>query len=330
MTVDAGMSLDGKRILVTGGSGFIGTNLVDSLATKTDLLLNLDAASPRCAAHYRYWRECDIRQEARVSRTVGLFRPDVLVHLAARTDLHGRTIGDYATNTKGLMNVIQAATEVGTVETAMFASSRLVFDISHRPAHAYDYRPSTAYGQSKAEGERIVRASATDMNWILVRPTSIWGPWFGVPYRTFFDAVLSGRYLHPGRRRVLKSYGFVGNTVFEIQRLLEGSRAEVARKVFWLADYPPIELREWADTITRVAGAKPVKSVPFPVLRAAAMAGDFARWLGFREPPLTTFRLQNLVTEMIYDTSDLERTVGVLPIPLKDATSMTVEWMRRS
>jgi hypothetical protein len=54
----------------------------------------------------------------------------------------------------------------------------------------------------------------------MVRPTSIWGPWFEIPYRTFFDATARGRYLHPRGRKVRKSFGYVGNTVYQLDRLM--------------------------------------------------------------------------------------------------------------
>jgi GlcNAc-P-P-Und epimerase len=325
---DAGAALDGRPVLVTGGSGFIGTNVVESLLGKTDRLLSLDLAEPKMTAHERVWRRLDIRDRDAVHREVAEFRPEVVLHLAARTDLHGRDVADYSANTDGVQNVADAVAAAGTAEVEVYASSRLVFDIHHRPVDDFDYHATTPYGQSKVEGERIVRALDADRPWVLVRPTSIWGPWFDVPYRNFFDAVLGGRYLHPAGRRIEKSYGYVGNAVYELERIVAAPLAETRGRVFWLADYPPLEVRRWANLIRGSANRPPVRDVPIPLLRTAAWAGDVGRRLGWREPPLTSFRLDNLLTQMVYDTAGLEHVAGPLPYSLEEGTELTMHWLR--
>jgi GlcNAc-P-P-Und epimerase len=238
-------------------------------------------------------------------------------------------VADYAANTEGVRNVIRAVGLAGGVRLTVYASSRLVFDIAHRPAHDFDYHPTTAYGASKAEGERIVRSEATDASrWLLVRPTSIWGPWFGVPYRDFFEAVLRGRYVHPKGRRIRKSYGYVANSVYELLRLIEAPTEETERRVFWLADYPPIEVAAWAAEIRRRSGQGPVRSMPVSVLRAGGLAGDLLKRAGVAEPPLTTFRVNNLITEMVYDTRSTEDIVGDLPFSMEDGVRATLEWLQ--
>src|SRR3954466_4498733 len=237
--------------------------------------------------------------------------------------------GRAAANIGGVENVIRAAGRAGSVQLAVYASSRLVFDIHHRPSDEFDYRPTTAYGASKAEGERIVRDRAGEASpWLMVRPTSIWGPWFGVPYRDFFDAVLGGRYVHPAGLQIRKSYGYVGNSVFELERLIEAPPADVDGRVFWLADYPPIEVAAWAAEIRRCAGLGPVRSVPTWVLRAGGRAGDLLARVGMSDPPLTSFRVDNLLTEMVYDSGSTQLVAGELPFTMAEGVRATVEWLR--
>lgn len=68
-----------------------------------------------------------------------------------------------------------------------------------------------------------------DLPWVLVRPTSIWGPWFDVPYRNFFLSVARRRYVHPAGKRIHKSFGFVGNITWHLHRLMIAPRPQVAR-----------------------------------------------------------------------------------------------------
>ena len=180
------------------------------------------------------------------------------------------------------------------VARTVVASSRLVCRLGYEPRSDEDYCPTTAYGASKVETERIVRAT-TDLPWVLVRPTSIWGPWFGVPYRDFFLNVARGRYVHPAGRRIEKSFGYVGNTTWQLHRLMTAHPADVLGRTFYLGDDPPIEVLDLARRISATLGRRAPRTVPLPLLRSAAIAGDVAERAGVRAP-LTSFRLDNLLT----------------------------------
>src|SRR5579884_1063088 len=148
------------RTLVTGGSGFIGTNVVEHFATRSEQLVNLDVSPPRNKAHRRFWRQVDLRDANALRSAVRDFSPQIVVHLAARTDLEGRTIDDYAANTQG-ENLIAAIEGMSGVKRVIFASSRLVCRIGYQPRNDVDYCPTTVYGESKVAGETIVRRAAS-------------------------------------------------------------------------------------------------------------------------------------------------------------------------
>jgi nucleoside-diphosphate-sugar epimerase len=246
--------------------------------------------------------------------------------LAARTDLGGKGIEDYEENTQGVANLIDAVRDLPSLKFAVFASSMLVCRMGYVPRDETDYCPNTFYGESKVESERLVRKQAAGLfPWTIVRPTSIWGPWFGVPYRDFFEAVHRGLYLHPRGRRVRRSYGFVLNTVAQLERLASGS---LAQRTVYLADYEPIELKQWALAIQAELGARPVREVPLWILKAGAWCGDAAKQLGYRAPPITSFRLTNLLTEMIHDIGPLRTACGEVPYSMEEGVRITCEWLR--
>jgi nucleoside-diphosphate-sugar epimerase len=320
------------RILITGGSGFIGTNLVELYRRAgVDALANLDIASPRNPAHRSHHVAVDLEDADSTRDAVAAFRPDVVFHLGARTDMHGRAVDDYGANTFGSSNLIAAMQALPSPPKAILASSRLVAHIDHRPVGEDDYAPTTPYGESKVEMERRVRAEADGLEWLLVRPTSIWGPWFATPYRDFFEAVARGRYVHPKGAIVRKSYGFVGNVVVSLDRLMfEGGLERLRHRTIYLADYPPIDVMAWAREISTRVGRSAPRTVPIGALRVGAVAGDVAKRLGVKEPPLTSFRLHNLVAEMVYDTAPLEGVVGSLPFTMPEGVEITVDWLRRN
>jgi nucleoside-diphosphate-sugar epimerase len=317
------------RILITGGSGFIGTNAVEHFHARGYEVLNLDQKPPANPAHQDFWRKCDVREAAELLAEVCRFVPDYVLHLAARTDLaETRNLSGYDANIRGVENVIEAIRRCGSVKRTIFASSRMVCRIAYQPVSETDYCPPNLYGESKVLGEKIVREANLKCEWLLVRPTSIWGPWFDVPYKTFFLTIARRMYVHPGKYDPLKSFGFVGNTVVQLDRLLHSSREVVNGKVLYLCDYPPLRLRHWAELI-RVAMNRPsVPSVAYSVLRPVATVGDILQRMGWYRVPLTSFKLRNLITEMEYDTTLLRQVCGELPFDLETGVVRTIAWMR--
>lgn len=319
----------GRRVLVTGGSGFIGTNLVEAFLKNECDVLNVDIAPPKVPAHAASWQQVDILDDVALRRAFVSFRPELVIHLAAKTVLDERAnLALYAANIEGVQNVIDAAQLAGSVERSFFASSRLVCRLGYVPKDDTDYQPSTLYGQSKVRGEQLVRAASPGLGvWTILRPTGIWGPWFGVPYRDFFNTIRRGRYVHPAGRDARKSYGYVENTVYQLQRLAASPQSDVHGRTFVVADYPPVSVRAWAESIRNALGARPIRSVPVLLLKGAAIAGDATERLGRGHAPLTSFRLNNLVSDMVYDTGPLEALVGPLPYTSAQGVERTVAWL---
>jgi nucleoside-diphosphate-sugar epimerase len=252
-----------------------------------------------------------------------------VLHLAARADLaERRSLSWYAANIQGVTNVVNAITASGSVTRSVFASSRLVFDLGYVPLHERDYHPSTLYGQSKAQGEEIVRSAPAALGaWTIVRPTGIWGPWFGSPYLDLFRAIRRGVYVHPGRRQVRKSYGYVENTVRQMMALLVAPEAAVHGKTFWLADQPVV-VREWTELIADELNAPRIRTLPVALLRSIGRLGDVVEAAGAGPAPLTSFRVNNMATDMLYDTTELISVVGPPAVSLAEGVRRTVDWLQ--
>ncbi|WP_017876891.1 MULTISPECIES: NAD-dependent epimerase/dehydratase family protein [unclassified Janthinobacterium] len=320
---------DANRYLVTGGSGFIGTNLVERLLQDGCTVLSVDAKAPANPAHGAVFRNVDLLDYPAMEAVLREFQPTHVYHLGARTDLLGATLADYAANTDGVANVIRATRACPSVRRVLFCSSRLVCKIGYPPSGPLDFCPTTPYGESKVKGEMLVReAGITEYSWALVRPTSLWGPWFGVPYRTFFEQVKRRRYVHPAGKVVRKSFGYVGNSVFQLRALMAGAAAVVQGQVFYIGDYEPIEVNTFANAISAAFDGPAVRQVPPLLLSGAALLGDALAKCGYTHPPLTTFRLNNILTEMIHDFDNLKAITGPLPFSNGEAIRTTVAWIK--
>ena len=141
-----------EKVIITGGSVFIGTNLVQYYLDRDVKVLNYDIKSPRNKSHSKYWHQADILDEDTLLKVVQDFNPDYIFHLAARTDLDGDRIEDYAANTQGVSNLVKAAKSVSDLKRVIFASSMLVCEFGYQPVIELDYMPSKTYGESKVAG----------------------------------------------------------------------------------------------------------------------------------------------------------------------------------
>lgn len=317
------------RVIVTGGSGFIGTNLVDHFIKRGHEVCNLDLVAPRHPDHGTYWRQIDLLDGAALQQAVADFDPEWVLHMAARTDLGGTSLADYPANAIGVSNLIAALKPLMSLKWVGFASSMLVCRIGYRPISEVDYQPSTAYGESKIDGElRVRREAAQAFPWTILRPTSIWGPWFGPPYRDFFEMVQRGVYVHPLGRRIRRNYGFVLNSVFQIEQLAKAGGADQVGRTIYMGDYEPIELKAWGDQIQKELGVRRIREMPVIGFQILAKLGDLLKAVGRPGFPMSSFRLNNLLTDCLLDTDPIRSVAGPLPYDLPQAVTITCRWLQ--
>jgi UDP-glucose 4-epimerase len=150
-----------KKILITGGAGFIGSNIADRfVAAGWDVAIVDDLSSGKrenVPAQARLY-PCDVRSAA-AAEAIATERPDVLCHHAAQIDVR-RSMADPRfdadVNLGGLLNVMQAAVRAGSVRQVLFASSggAMYGDTDQVPTREdFPPRPISHYGAAKTASE---------------------------------------------------------------------------------------------------------------------------------------------------------------------------------
>lgn len=314
------------KILITGGSGFIGTNLINNLLQKENIeLLSIDVHPPKIKEHRKIWQQVDLCDKTTLCNVIHEFSPEYVIHLGARTDLRGKELKDYNANMVGVSNLLDALEQVPNLKRVVFTSSMYVCRPGYMPKDFEDYKPHTLYGESKVETERRIKAKNPQYTWSIIRPTSIWGPWFGEPYDKFFRIVLNRMYFHMGKRACKKTYGYIDNTIYQIMSILKAPEEKVMRKIFYLGDYEPYDITEWANEIAACAGFK-IPQIPYFLFVLAGWLGDFLKLLGITFP-MTSFRLKNMTTDNVHDLSLIEGIAPHLPIDRQEGNRKTIEWI---
>lgn len=318
------------RVLITGSSGFIGSSLVRACSAQGDQVLGVDVKPPIDKQHTYLFQECDICNLSNLSKIISDFQPEVIYHLAARTDLLEKVnIQGYQSNIIGVRNLITSISQVKSVKRCIFTSSQLVCRVGYIPLDQFDYQPSTLYGESKVLTEQIVRETdGGEVEWCICRPTTVWGPGMSVHYQKFLNLIQTGRYFHISNRPLYKSYSYIGNIVYQYQKMMAAPVDQIHQRIFYLADYEPISLRDWANSIQAHMGAKSIPTYPEVLARLAAYLGNCICALGYRNFPFNSFRLNNILTEYIFDLSPTAKVCGELPFTMDEGVKAMVKWKK--
>lgn len=316
-----------RRILVTGGSGFIGTHLMTMLEGAGAELLNLDRAPPKLEAQARHWQQLDLADRPAVLAAAARFAPDAIVHLAARTDMDGTALDDYrADNIDATRNLLDAAA-AARVGRVVVTSTQYVVRPGILPAGPEHYEPYGAYGESKVETERLVRARADLPCWSIVRPTIVWGPHHPSLPDGLWRYLARGLYLHPGRQPIRRAYVYVGTVAWQIGRILDSPPERVHGEVFYLGE-PAVDSLAFMNAFaTRLTG-RSVKVVPRPIWKALARVGDVANGIGVAFP-MSSDRFYRMTTDDVAPVDPTLERLGTPPTRLEDAVNETVAWLRR-
>ena len=161
-----------KKIIVTGGLGFIGSNLIKILVKKKHKVLNLDKISYASniyntkefnqSRYYRFYK-CDLIQKKKLSLIINKFKPDVIFNLAAEThvdrsiDNPGKFIESNIVGVYNLLEVFKKYSKSKKSRLIHISTDEVYGDILQgRAKENYPYKPSSPYAASKASSDNLV------------------------------------------------------------------------------------------------------------------------------------------------------------------------------
>jgi UDP-glucose 4-epimerase len=188
------------RVLITGGAGFIGSHLAETLVERGDQVLVIDnfATSRRDTLGERSGLELvegTIADDDVVADAFSRIKPDVVAHAAASYKDPEAWSEDAATNAVGTANVVKAAQAAG-VQRLVYFQTALCYGLHplEQPITVeHPLRPEeSSYAISKTAGEYYVRLSGLD--WISLRLANAYGPRnLSGPLPTFFQRLTTGK-----------------------------------------------------------------------------------------------------------------------------------------
>ena len=261
--------------VITGGSGFIGQNLVRRLLTEGHEVRCLIRPGGTRVAHDPERFVVRFDEPLSLLDCPALDGADVVFHLAGATKAVGPEAFT-AANVTPTRNILGAISARRLVPRFVFVSSQAAAGPApscQRPVDEEDNpRPVEAYGRSKLEAERIVESFGDRLPTTIVRPCAAFGP-RDRDFLTLFRLAMRGVVFYPGTADHWLSVLHVDDV---IDGLLAAAQSDfsMGRKYF-LASPEPVQWRTIGQHISAAVG-KPVRHVDVygPIVRTASVAGE--------------------------------------------------------
>ena len=326
------------KILVTGGTGFLGRRIVSELAPRHELrlLVRRGASRERFPAGADF-AEGDVTDRASLDRAAA--GCDAVLHAAALVKILAPREQFDRINVGGLENVLAAAERAGTARVLYVSSFIALGPTETAPGGVLDESAEPRertwindYERTKTLSDRLARrAIAAGVPLAVVYPGVIYGPGEltegNIVVRHILDLVnrrLPALIGQPTRRW---NYVFVEDVARGIALALEKT-PPAGRYVLGGEN---VTLGEFYSTVGRLTGAKiPTLRMPDGLAKAAGAAQKAWARLRGTTPQLTPDLVEIYKHDWAYDSSRAERELGYRGRPLADGLATTAAWLKES
>lgn len=326
------------RIFVTGATGFIGAHFVElALAEGHDVVGLYRSDGPRHRAvieqlrsHGASLRHGDVLDPDSFADT--LKGSDVVCHFAAAFRESGADEAYFERmNVEGTTNVAQAAVAAGVKRfvhcgTAGIYGQRVAGTISE----STPIRPWNSYERSKLAADQRVReiAGAAGMEFVILRPTAVYGP-RDERLLKLFRSVQKGRFPLFGRGDGRRHMIYVTDLADAFLRACTATSA--VNQELIVAGPKAVTLREMLQTIARAANRPafgprlPLK----PMLALAAVVEDICKVFKIN-PPIYRRRMDFYLNDAAFDSRHAQRVLGWHPkVDLAEGFAATLRSLRQ-
>ena len=304
------------KVLITGGSGFIGTRLTEDLLKKGHEVKIYDKAPSN--KYPNLVTLGDVRDKnALVKALKGI---DVIFNLAAE---HADNVTPkslyHDVNVKGAENIVAAA-KANDIHHIVFTSSVAIYGLNRgEPDENTSAQPFNEYGKSKYEAEQVFldwQKENSDYSLVIVRPSVIFGENNRGNVYNLIKQIASGKFVMIGKGDNKKSMGYVGNISAFLSTLTDYKSGV---HVFNFADKPDLTSKEIVKIIKNELGIEgSTLSIPYWVGLMGGYAFDLLSMFSGKKFLVSSIRIKKFTASTTISTKNLEKIGFVRPYSLEE------------
>ena len=311
------------RIVILGGSGFIGTRLT-SLLREQGVPVRIGDLQ-RSEAFPDLWTKSDVRRHETLSEVCN--GATAIINLAAEHRDDVRPLSRYdETNVEGASQVCIAEQKAG-IQRIVFTSSVAVYGFHSFPVdESGPFEPFNAYGKTKLQAEAVYRAWAAEdpsRTLVVVRPTVVFGEGNRGNVYNLLRQVASGRFFMVGPGLNAKSMAYVGNVAaFLAYTLSLGPGVHT----FNYVDGPDMNTKDLVAYIKQCLGLPgKTRRIPMPVAMAGGHVLDLLARVSGRTFPISAVRVQKFCANTQFRADLVAKSNFTPPFSLNEGLARTLE-----
>jgi len=313
------------KAFVTGGSGFLGRNLIKALHTRGDTVVAL----ARSLAAMETVRKLGAEPQAGdlvdvAAMRAGMDGAEVVYHCAAKVDDWGDPAEFHRVNVEGTANVIEAARAAGVRRLVHVSTEAVLADGS--PIHDADEtrprasKPIGLYPTSKGQAEAVaLAANGEGLEVVVVRPRLIWGEGDTAVLPKILEVMRKNQFAWIGGGQYFTSSCHVRNVCEGALLAAERGRPGEA---YFLTDGAPVEFRQFITAMARSQGVEPGdRKIPRGLVYALAAISELI-WRAFRlkgGPPVSRTAILLAGEQVTVNDAKARRELGYQGLVTREA-----------
>ncbi|MHA2297054.1 MAG: NAD-dependent epimerase/dehydratase family protein [Candidatus Hodarchaeales archaeon] len=331
------------KIFITGSTGFIGSHIVEHLASVEEDLSRV-ALFVRNSMKTSNYEDLgarifvgDITEFQPVSETISLFQPDVIIHAAALTNDWAPFVELKRVNVLGTENIVKAILALKTQEKPFLVhlSSSGVYGKIKKPETTYineetPLNPKANYQKSKEIAERVIsdRISKDNLRATIIRPPSVIGPRDFTQFYKIYQAIKAGKFPMINDGKAIMSWVDV-NDLVEAIFLVIAKQHVAAGQVYNVKSFE-LSVRDlYEQVITHVGYTRPIKSYSYRLAYLAGLISEIKSKISGKPSTLNRYRVVKFGKNRLYDASKIEQELFFSPkYDAKTSIERTIEWLK--
>ena len=302
--------------MVTGGSGFIGTRLIDELLKAGHEVKIFDKRDSKKYPNLVILG--DVRdKEALIKASRGM---DVIYNLAAEHADNVTPISLYEeVNVGGAENVVEAADANG-IKKIIFTSSVAIYGLNRgEPDESFDAMPFNEYGRTKYEAEKVFLKwleKDEGRSLVIIRPSVIFGENNRGNVYNLMRQIYLDKFIMVGSGENKKSMGYVGNIA---KLLLDMIDAKEGLTLYNFADKPDLKGIEIVNIIRSEMKKGEIKfKIPYFIGLLGGYAFDLASKITGKKFPISSIRIKKFAADTTISTKRLQESGFKPPYSLEE------------
>lgn len=312
-------------IAVIGGSGFIGTRLVNRLIASSQFDVTI-LDKVESITHPKISNLADVRNIDDLRSS--LKSASAIINLAAehRDDVSPLSLYEEV-NVQGSVNIVEIAREMN-VNTIVFTSSVAIYGFAPIGTDESGViAPFNEYGRTKYEAEQIYKKwqgeQPDQRTLVIIRPTVVFGEQNRGNVFNLLRQIASGKFIMVGKGENRKSLAYVENVAAFIEHSLT---FQPGIHIYNYIDKPDFTMNKLVKYVNRILGRSESINLRMPFVLGLAIGKGFdvvAKLLGKRFP-ISAVRVRKFCADSVYNTA-IENTSFVAPVPLDVALERTIQ-----